>query len=183
MNTAYKPRFASPYQVAKPSTKVKSSESPIQEEIARCTGTYNLSATFEEDKETKKVFDHVHGLVSFLCTLRNGEKVIGQGRGTSVISRANRFVERNVRFSANASLIDAIVRSTKILDTFYPDVEVQAQNQNYEFVAITEKQKKYLFELIQTNIADEEERKKIEGQLDSLSKEEASSAIQRFTEK
>lgn len=74
----------------------------------------------KEDKETISLFKHVPNLISFITTLKNeNDEVVGIGRGSAVINRLNKFVERTVRYAYNASLIDAMVRSTKILDALY----------------------------------------------------------------
>lgn len=120
MKTNHKHRIASPYQMTREKTFRMRDKSPIQEDIEKNTGTFNLTVDVKEDKETISLFKHVPNLISFITTLKNeNDEVVGIGRGSAVINRLNKFVERTVRYAYNASLIDAMVRSTKILDALY----------------------------------------------------------------
>lgn len=121
MKTNYKNRIASPYQMLGEKTfRVRDKKSPVQEEVEKNTGTFNLTVDVKEDKETISSFKHIPNLISFITTLKNeNSEIVGIGRGSAVINRLNKFVERTVRFAFNASLIDAVVRSTKILDALY----------------------------------------------------------------
>lgn len=92
---------------------------PIEEEIDKNTGTFNLTVTVEKDTNMRNEFKHIQNFVAFKATLRKGDEVIGIGTGAAVLNRLNKFVERTVRFAYNASLVDAMVRSTKILDALY----------------------------------------------------------------
>src|SRR3989338_6881665 len=122
MNTAYKTRVPSPFQVArKPYVPPVEKTDTVREEVRKLLGTYDFSATFEVDTQTATTLKHIPGLIAFLCTIKKGDRVIGQGRGTTVINQVNRFIVRTINFAFNAALIDAVVRSTKILDVFRPD--------------------------------------------------------------
>ena len=130
--------------------------------------------------------------MAFICTLKMGDKVIGQGRGTTAINQVNRFIVRNISFAFNASLVDAVVRSTKIQDSFRPDATphpwteansaspsaYKASEQDSSDIA-TPKQVEYLRQLIQIN-CEEEERENMEAQLGELTKQEASKMIESF---
>ena len=95
---------------------------------------------------------------------------------------------RNISFAFHASFIDAVVRSTKLQDVFRPDriphswngPSVEASESCESGETITDKQKSYLLQLIQTNVADEDEREGMVSQIDEYTKEEASQAIQTF---
>ena len=189
MKTAYKPSIISPYQTMQKKTfDTRDKKHPAREEIERCVGTYNLTAVIEEDIQTQAIMK-IPGLISFLCTLLKDGRVIAQGYGSSILSSTNKFFQRAVSSAFNSSLADATIRATKVLDTFRnPDKSAistaldeayEAKSRN-EFIGITEKQKNYLFELIQTNVTEEEERRRWESQIDQLSKDEASEAIQSF---
>lgn len=89
------------------------------EEIEKSVGTFTITAEIREDKETVLLFKHIPNLIAFLCTLKIGGLIIGEGRGASVLTKINKYVEKNVNFAWNASLIDAVVRSTKTLDSLY----------------------------------------------------------------
>lgn len=193
MNTAYRTRIASPFRVArKPQFPPIEKTDTLRNEVGKLLGTYQFSATFEVDNQTTETLKHIPGLVAFLCTLRLGDRVIGQGRGTTAINQINKFIVRNICFAFNGSLVDAIVRSTKILDVFRPDniphpwtsanavKPTGVEQYDSDSGGITDKQKSYLLQLIQTNVADEDDREQQISQLDEMSRDEASEAIQSF---
>lgn len=195
--TTYKSRpyisSPSPYQPARKSAfDVTGAKHPVREEIQKLLGSYNLAVTFEEDTQTIGMFQHIPGVVGFLCTIKKDNQIIGQGRGQAVISRMNKYIERTVHTAFNGSLIDAIVRSTKILDALQPDAMPQSHGSHSmgtevtdtypakgysEFEMITDKQRSYLLQLYSINIADEDERNIQVANVDQLTKEEASDAI------
>lgn len=188
MKTAYRPSIISPVQVMQKKTfDVQDKKHPVREEIAKCVGTYNITAVVEEDIQTQAIMKHIPGLISFLCTLLRDGKVIAQGYGSSILNSSNKFLLRAVSSAFNSALADATIRATKVLDTFRnPDKSAvsaaldeayEAKNRN-EFMGITEKQKSYLSELIHSNITDEEELNRWQSQIDQLTKDEASEAIQ-----
>lgn len=171
MKTAYKPHIISPFQVKRKNEyDVRVASHPVQELINSMIGTYNLSASFEEDRLTLETFQNIPGLVAFLCTLKKGNEIIALGRGTAVISKINRFAEKLIKTAFHSSLVDAIVKSKMM------DINIYSSTQTYD-EPITERQKSYLLELIQ-NVDDDEERERLMSQIDDLTKEEASNAIQ-----
>lgn len=111
MNT-YKNNITSSY-------KMRERISPIQEEITKNTSTYNLTIITEQDLETMALFKNIPGFIAFRTTLSKGNQLLSIGYGSAVLNRLNKFVERTVLFAKNSSLIDAMVRSTKILDALY----------------------------------------------------------------
>lgn len=190
MKTAYQPSIISPVQMMQKKTfDTRDKKHPAREEIERCVGTYNITAVVEEDIQTQAIMKHIPGLISFLCTLLRDGKVIAQGYGSSILNSSNKFLLRAVSSAFNSALADATIRATKVLDTFRnPDKSAssaaldeadEAKNRN-ESMPITEKQKSYLFELIQTNVDNEDDRHRWESQIDQLSKVEASEAIQNL---
>jgi hypothetical protein len=160
---------------------VQRPDHPVQEEVRKCLGSFSLNVTIEEDRETLKLFRHLSGgIVGFLVTMRRGLDVIGVGRGMSVFNAQNKFVERNVTYAKNAAMIDCMVRSVKLLDTVQSNDILQNppayQNESHSkktaenFVPITDKQKGFLWRLLQqSDDASEEEF----GEIDSLSKDQA----------
>jgi len=152
-------------------------------------GTYDLSVSFEEDTQTLTTFSHVSGLIAFLCTIRKDGKIIGQGRGWSAMNRVNKYIERSVSTAINGSLLSAVNNATKILDT----LRIGAMDQDREAEKAemyrsrsselsepaSDRQREYLRRLVRENCS-EEERERWEGQIDTLTKEEASQAIQTY---
>lgn len=188
MNTTYKPRISSPYQVAqRPVYKKETSKDTVQEEMQKLIGRYEFTAEFAVDTQTATTLKDIPGrVIAFICTLKLGDKVIGQGRGTTAINQINKFIVRNICFAFNASLVDAIVRSTKIQDMFRADSIPHPWSNTTDDTkldlsdGITDKQRTYLLELINTKVDDEDEREGWLSQLSELTREEASQAIQRF---
>ena len=121
MNTNYKNEIPSPFQVKKYDRK-----DPLRADIERNIGKFNLEVTVEEDKNTLALFKHVPGpIIAYIATLRKDSKVVGIGRGLSVLSKMNKYVDRAVRFAFNASLIDSVVHSTKALDALYLQTNIE----------------------------------------------------------
>src|SRR3989344_1987016 len=153
MNTSYKRDVVSPFQMRNRPYDIQNN-SVVQEEIKKNIKTYSLTAEFTEDIQTLQAFKHINGVIAFLCTLKKDGQVIGFGRGMSVISSQNRFLEKAVTFSANAALIDSVVRASKIIDITQVDFGNQntfsIPNKPYgtkeveEFIPITDKQKNFL---------------------------------------
>ena len=170
---------------------------PIQEEIAKNVGTYNLTAIIEEDKETVSKLKNIPNLICFLCTLKIGNEVIGIGRGSANLNRMNRGIERGTRYSFGNSLIDAVVRGIKNLDALYfkttnqtetkisedKDLEGRDSQAFYgdeELQTATEKQRNFLSKLVQN--CDEENKEEYLSALASpyLSKFQCSELIQKL---
>src|SRR3989344_4930531 len=174
-NMLTKNRVLSPLQLARGrSFQVHREEHPAREMIKKLSGVYNLTATIEEDAQTLTAMKHVDGLISFLCTLTLTEegRVISQGRGSSVLSPNNRFITRSINLAFNSSLADAVIRATKVLDTFRTNAEELGASvalgeayrapQGEESQPATDKQKAYLRQLLSLNVEDGGEREKLE---------------------
>jgi hypothetical protein len=194
-STAYKTRISSPFQVArKPQFSPVERKDTVHEEMKKLLGTYNFSATFEIDNQTATTLKDIPGrVIAFICTLKIGDKIVGQGRGTTAINQINKFIVKNICFAFNGSLVDAIVRSTKIQDMFRPDAiphpwtnaspvptSTYKVPDDEESDIATPKQVDYLRQLIQINVGDEDEREGMESQLSELTKSEASDMIKSF---
>lgn len=180
MNNSYKNRIASPYHPAKKDVfDVSRVTHPVREIIAKCKGVYTLTASFEEDTETASKLVHTPGVVAFICTIKNGNRVLGVGRGHTILGPQSRYVERVVHTAFNYSLIDAISKMTRAFNSLRTDL-ISEPHITTPTETITEKQKIYLLELIDLNVTDEEEKERWSKQIDDLTKDEASEAIQSF---
>jgi len=160
---------------------------PVHQEILKSVGTINLTATFEEDIQTLGVFKHIPGVIAMVCTLKKDNEVIGVGRGTAVINRVNKYIEKTVRASVNASLVDAIFHSTKMLDALHINTRTgtgidEADGQKESNLA-SDKQKKYLRELVQSKTTSLSDKFQWEAKIESFTREEASVAIQDLVNK
>ncbi len=182
--TTYKNRIPSPFQ-AKRAFK----QDPIKGEIERNTGSFNLAVTVEEDVATKSLFSHIPGFIGFIATIKKDNVILGIGRGSTILNKMNKYVERSMRFAFGSSVIDAVTRSVKTMDDLFlkasnqenPGILNEETNEiDYIPELATERQKSYLRELINVNVVDERERNQWESQIDELTKDEASEKIQFF---
>ena len=185
MNT-YKNNIPSPY-------KTRERIDPIQEEITKNAGSFNLTIVTEQDFETMKLFKNIPGFVAFKTTLSKENQLLSIGYGSAVLNRLNKFVERTVLFAKNSSLIDAMVRSTKILDALsimpnQKDTE-DRDTEGRDFQAsytedlpqtATEKQRNFLSKLVEK--CDEEDKEEYLSALASpyLSKFDCSELIKKL---
>ena len=192
-----------PSQVMPKPFDLKDKRHPIHKEIQKIIGTINLTATIQEDSESLSLLK-TPGLVAFACFLKRDGELIAIGRGAAVLNRLSKYLERTVMQAANACLVDAVVKSTKILDTLRLDtspavssgaITVDARDAKDDYTGlelpetfnekpisqgITEKQKGYLRKLVAANIKSELERDRWESEIDNLTSAEASQAIQQF---
>lgn len=178
MNTNYKSSIPSPFQV-------RQRLDPIQQAVQANVGKFNLEISVEEDKETALLLKHLPGpVIAYKCTVRKGTQVLGIGRGSGILSKINKWVDRSIRYTVNASIIDSIVQSVKALDVLCLQENTDSPDQEInEIEYASDKQKNYLRELIRSNISDEGKRKYWESQIEQLTKDEASEKIQSFVNK
>jgi hypothetical protein len=178
-NTNYRSSIPSPFQA-------RQKLDPVQQAIDQNIGKFNLEISIEEDKETVIQLKDIPGpIIAYKCTVRRGSQILGIGRGSNILSKINKWVDRSVRYTLNASIIDSIVQSVKALDVLYlkDSGEVLTQETMGEIDYASDKQKSYLRELIRSNVFDESKRKYWESQIDLLTKDEASEKIQSFVNK
>lgn len=196
MNTStYKPRIASPYQQITKNHPFDFSAKthPVRVEMEKHAGKYDLTATFQEDTQTVSMLK-TPGLIAFVCTIAYNGKVIGIGRSNAIISETSKYFDRIIQGAWGYSLIDAVSKMTRTVDTLRTNPGKQScdyeketmiddaymAKASYNTDMISEKQKKFLLELIHTNIQNEDERRLRESQVDDFTREEASRAIQAF---
>jgi len=177
-NTNYKSSIPSPFQA-------RQKLDPVQEAIAKNESKFSLEISIQEDKETAIQLKDLPGpIIAYKCTIRKGSQILGIGRSSNILSKINKWVDRSVRYTLNASIIDSIIQSVKALDVLYLKDNGEVLTQ--ETIGVdyaSDKQKSYLRELIRSNIFDESKRKYWESQIDLLTKDEASEKIQSFVNK
>ena len=185
------------YKNEVPASYKRERTNPIQEEIAKNCGTYNLTAVIEEDKDTALKLKNIPNSICFLCTLKIGNEIIGIGRGSANLNRMNRGIERGVRYSFGNAIIDSIVRGVKNLDALYfnstnrsenkiqdeDNVEGQDFQESYTEdlpQTATDKQRNFLSKLVEK--CDEEDKEEYLDALASpyLSKFQCSELIQKL---
>lgn len=185
--TTYKNQIKSPFQMAPKKTFER--KNPLREEIKKNTGSFNLSVTVEEDVATKSLLSHIQGFIGFIATIKKDNVVLGIGRGSTILNKMNKYVERNIRFAFGGSIIDGINRSIKTMDDLFiknnnqenPGILNEETNEiDYTPEMASEKQKTYLRQLISVNVIDKEESNQWQADIEDLTKEEASEKIQFF---
>ncbi len=193
MNTSYRRDIVSPIQLKSRPYDIQTNRA-VQDEIRKNICTLHFTAEFAEDTQTLQAFKNIPGVVGFICTLRKDGKdgpILGFGRGMTVINKLNRYLEKTVSFAANASLIDSVVRATKMLDALHIDFtkqntaaettvtpveqETYGQREN-EFVPITPRQRGYLLKLLENIGADDSEINSV----DEMSKSDAAGRISKL---
>ena len=155
-NSNYQNPILSPFQTRE--------RDPIREELLKNIGEFSLSITVEEDEETALLFKHIPGFVAYRTIVKKDNHIIGIGTGSAVLNRLNKFIERTIRFAYTSSLIDAMVKSTKILDALY----ITPDRQKQEVEPATDKQKSYLKKLLGPKAGTE---------IEKLTKDQASEKI------
>ena len=190
MNIIYKTRPAPTYKtMLSQAMDIHSVSHPVRKLIEKNLGTITFTAEITEDKQTINLLkNNIPGIVAFLCTLKKDNIIISEGRGESVINPENKYISKNITFAKNASIIDSIVRASKVLDILPLDTSSQPNsgltlNKSYEVVKevkdqdyITDKQKNYLLTLIRTNVA-ENKRRELENEIVNYSRDDASELI------
>ncbi len=164
-------------------------EHPIRREIRRLCETYHLSATFSEDTGTLSALK-TPGLIAVKCVLSLDGKPLGVGHGTAILTRINKSIERTAFICLNAAFLSAANSACKVMDSLrldeYDRKSPKAFGEAYKAKPeessdlATEKQKSYARQLLSLNVEDEGDREQIASTLDSMTKDEISSLIQRF---
>ncbi|MCK4918338.1 MAG: hypothetical protein KAS02_00945 [Candidatus Pacebacteria bacterium] len=159
---------------------------PVRKIIEENIGSFDINVSVKEDKENLSLLK-TPGLIFFLCLLKVNNKVIGSGRGSSRINKDNKLITRAVRFAFGASILDAVAKTVRTSNFLRPNKkeatpfsieDLDRKDQTTKM--ITNNQKRYLLELIHSNISDDEQIVKWESNLEDFTKQEASEAIQKF---
>ena len=178
-NTTTTRRYQGNYQTA---AAPKPEVHPIKAEIAKNLGSFTFTATFEEDREAINAFNN-EGLIAYRCILTTPEgRTLGIGHGLNVLSQENRYLSKSVKWAYSGALISAVTNAVKCPDlsgNSAPDFGLNNQDIASAFMA-TDKQKSYIKELVDYEISDEDERNQILGNLDTMTKEDASELIQQL---
>jgi hypothetical protein len=193
MTTEYHKSISSPYQSTRKTAPNISSKHPSKEDMAKYLGRFEFSADFEVDTSTINTFSSIDNLIAIVCTLKRKTKsgdyvVIGQGRAMNSLGQNNRYIEKAIRSVWNYSFLDSASKAGRILDAFDSPADSKVVtsggytgNDFGKPEMITEKQKSFLLELVNTSSTiDEDERDRWSSQVDDLTKDEASEAIKSF---
>lgn len=190
----FKSRIASPYQVEKKHPfDISSKEHPVRKEILKHIGKIDLTVSFSEDTATVNMLN-IPGLIAFLCKIEQNGKVVALGRSNALISETSKYFDNIIRSCRDYSLVDGIAKLVRATDTLRTNTSKLVYESSKEAMLdeaynvkevsapemITDKQKKFLLELIYTNIRSEDERALRESQVDEMTRQEASRAISSF---
>src|SRR3989344_7991921 len=84
----------------------KNERDPLSDTVQECIGSFDVTATFEKDESTLALLKNVEGLVAFICTLKRNGEVISQGRGSAIVNRKSRFIDRAVSTAFGSAFVD-----------------------------------------------------------------------------
>jgi hypothetical protein len=84
---------------------------------------YNLTASFEKDRDAMDAFSDVKGFIAFVCTLSRNGQVVGQGRGGDTLARNQNDVNKTLKMAQKRAYTDAAIRTTGLSDIFTQDME------------------------------------------------------------
>jgi hypothetical protein len=172
--TPYKRRLQGNYAPARPEPA-----HPIKAEVQKHLGNFSFIATFEEDRETLDAFRN-EGLIAYRCVLKTPDgRVLGIGHGLNVLSAENRYLSKSVRWAYSGAFIAAVTNAVKFPDlSGTPGSDFGANNAEIAsaFMA-TDRQKAYIRELVASLIPEDEQEEWL-AQVETMSKEDASEAIQ-----
>lgn len=173
----YKRRYQGNYGTARPTTQYEKSEvHPIRAEIQKNIGSITFTATFEEDREAKEAF-HNEALIAYKCVLSHEGKIIGIGRGLNVLSAENRYLSKSVKWAFSGALISAVSNAVKFPELGNNQAPDFGVNDIASAFMATDKQKNYIRELIASSVPEDEQEEWL-AQVETMSKEDASEAIQ-----
>lgn len=163
---------------------------PIRREIRRLCETLSLSATFSEDTGTLSALK-TPGLIAVKCVLSLDGSPLGVGHGTAILTRINKSIERTAFTCLNAAFLSAANSACKVMDSHRLDAydRTTPKNSGEAYRAkpeessnlASDKQKAYLKQLISLN-CEQSDAEQWMSQIESLTKEEASQAIQQFAQ-
>lgn len=165
------------------------------EKLSAC---YNYSAFFEQDTQTMTIFSNIKGLIAFVCTLYTGPEKVGQGRGSSTLTKNDEDPNKAIKMAQKSAYIDAVIRTSGLSDIFTQDLETMPSekiidlSQSEEMVVeenlpaqdpITCRQMDLCKRLLNETCDDGFKRQQAIEQLNDLTKVEASKLIQSLIEK
>ncbi len=153
---------------------------PIKQEVQKHIGSFSFTAVFEEDTEALSAFKN-EGLIAYRCILKtaDGQRTLGIGHGINVLSAENRYLSKSVKWAHSGAFIAAVTNALKFPDlSGSPTSDFGVPNNEIASVFMaTDKQKAYIRELIASAVPEDEQEEWLQ-QVETMSKEDASEAIQ-----
>jgi hypothetical protein len=190
MNTTTYPRrtYSSSHTQESHSNHSHPAQEAVESVISQFEGDYGLKATFTRDTASMALFKRQNSVVvAYTCRLFDSQgRCLSEGRGLSFVSyQTGRYVQKAILYARNASLIDCVARASRLSTVFAtddnesavassPKGSIPAEQQP------SEKQVKYLKNLIETLPSDEQNELLI--QLPQMSKFEVSQLINNLKE-
>jgi len=91
------------------------------EKLASCL---QWSAAFERDMESVEMLGNdIPGLVAYRCELKQVDRVVGEGRGASLMSNNANDPNKTLKMAQKSAFIDAVLRTSGMSDIFTQDIE------------------------------------------------------------
>jgi len=185
----YKKYTPSPYRNSPKKTEpVPRSKMSLNESIQSRLGKYSFEIEIDQDVETINTLQ-IPGLVAFISKLYMNGKLVGIGRSQCLITQTFKVVQRITDIAFSGAIIDSVIRSAKYIENMdlqpklssnYSTSELQVKYDEPEQEMATSKQISYLRQLINVNVADDEERERRISALSQYTKQDASEAIEKY---
>lgn len=158
----------------------------------RLVAVHQLTARFTKDTDTLESFKDIPGLVAYRCILACNGKIVGEGRGSATLSVNQNDPNKTIKMAAKSAYIDSVIRTTCVSDTFTQDLEsmdtslidnkqdnsIQTIEHDVQDQPMTDKQRKYLFQLVNGKALNDHEREQYFEEINGCtSKRDASDLI------
>jgi|TARA_R100001530_G_scaffold2201_1_gene3664 hypothetical protein len=89
---------------------------------------YQLVATFDKDNDTVEMLSEVKGMVAYVCDLKRGGFIVGQGRGADTLGGNNGDPNKTIKMAQKRAYVDAVIRTTGLSDIFTQDMSPEDTN-------------------------------------------------------
>lgn len=102
---------------------IKNKKSLAKGGAEKLASIWGVVAKFERDDETREMLPNVKDMVAFKCTLKKGNKIVGEGRGADILQRNQNDPNKTIKMAQKRAYIDAVIRTTGLSDIFTQDLE------------------------------------------------------------
>lgn len=133
---------------------IKQKKSLAKGGAEKIASIFGWTATFERDKDAMEAFSEVKGIICFVCNLHKDDKLVGQGRGSAILSKNDNDPNKTLKMAQKSAFIDAVLRASGLSDFFTQDLEdmpVEEIQNNYTKQSsppMSEKQKETIHKII-----------------------------------
>ncbi len=102
---------------------IKEKKSLAKGGAEKIASIFKWSASFIQDEETYKMFGSTPGLIVYKCVLKQGTKIVGEGRGASSLQKNASDPNKTIKMAQKSAYIDAVIRTSGLSDIFTQDLE------------------------------------------------------------